>query len=51
MKAGNISDINLHIAAWEKAAKEHREAGQITLAEFAERRASQFKCIRVPRGI
>jgi hypothetical protein len=44
-------DINLHIAAWEKAAREHREKGEIELAEFAEGRAAQFKCARVPRHL
>ena len=31
----NVGDINLHIAAWEQAARDHRAAGQVDLAEFA----------------
>lgn len=50
-QSSNIWDINLHIAAWEKAAREHREAGETELAEFAQSRADQFKCVRVPRHL
>jgi hypothetical protein len=47
----NIGDINLHIAAWEQAARDHRNAGQADLAALAQAKADQFKCVRVPRHL
>lgn len=51
MSRSNVSDISLHIAAWEKAAREHLEKGETDLAAFAQLKADQFKCVRVPRHL
>jgi hypothetical protein len=48
---GNVGDINLHIAAWEKAAKDHASKGEHRLAEFAQSKADQFKAAYVPRHL
>ena len=50
-KYQNAGDINLHIAALLKAAQEHRDAGEHSLAEWAEEKARQFQCVRIPRHL
>ena len=43
---GNVTDLGLHIAAWRKAALEHRERGEISLAENAENKIMQFQAVK-----
>jgi hypothetical protein len=50
MSRSNVADINLHIAAWEQAAREHRDAGEADLATFAAAKVDELKHIRVQPG-